>query len=61
MRSALDFNTVFKWILSPLVARAVSAPANLDGAFWVNCNFTVNEQEQALLTQTLNELDSLNF
>ena len=61
MRSTLDFNTVFKWILSPLVSRKVDAPANLDGAFWVNCNFTETETEQSLLVKTLEELDSLNF
>lgn len=41
MRGAgnFDFKEVFKWILSPLLARALSLPANLEGTFLVNCLF----------------------
>jgi len=35
-----DFREVFKWITSPLIAKEIGKPANLDGVFWVNCSFT---------------------
>jgi hypothetical protein len=35
-----DFREVFKWITSPLIAREIGKPANLEGVFWVNCSFT---------------------
>ena len=35
----LDFKEVFKWIVSPILAKELSVPANLDGAFLVNCIF----------------------
>lgn len=43
-KQSLDFNTVFKWIVSPLVAKKVGKPANLEGQFWVNCNFAIDDQ-----------------
>ena len=39
MRSNLDFKEVFKWIISPLLAKKLEVPANLDGSFLANCVF----------------------
>ena len=38
-RSNLDFKEVFKWIISPHIARKLDIPANLEGSFLVNCTF----------------------
>jgi hypothetical protein len=38
-RTAIDFKEVYKWIMSPLIARKLNVPANLDGAFLINVNF----------------------
>ena len=45
MRSnQLDFKEVFKWIVSPLLAKELGVPANLDGSFLVNCSFLREDQ-----------------
>jgi len=38
-RAGQDFKEVFKWIVSPLLARELSVPANMDGSFHINCVF----------------------
>jgi len=38
-KSGLDFKEVFKWIMSPLLTKALGVPANLDGSFLVSCIF----------------------
>ena len=42
-KQSLDFNTIFKWIVSPIVAAKIQKPANLEGLFWVNCNFAPDD------------------
>ena len=44
-RAGIDFKEVFKWILSPLIAKELEVPANLEGTFLINCIFyrTANE------------------
>ncbi len=51
-----DFREVFKWITSPLIAREIGKPANLDGVFWVNCSFT--QDEKTLLAELEAEINS---
>ena len=52
----LDFKEVFKWIVSPILARELSIPANLDGAFLVNCIFQRDGPDgEELLLQQLNK------
>jgi hypothetical protein len=31
VKSSLDFNQIFKWIVSPMIAKQINAPANLEG------------------------------
>ena len=38
-RAGQDFKEVFKWIVSPLLAKELSVPANMDGNFHINCVF----------------------
>ena len=38
-KAELDFKEVFKWIVSPLLAKELGVPANLDGSFHVTCAF----------------------
>jgi len=47
---------VFKWITSPLIAREIGKPANLDGVFWVNCSFI--QDEKNLLEELEAEINS---
>ncbi len=58
-KTKLDFREIYKWIVSPLVAKRIGVSANLDGVFWVSCNFSPNEQ--ALLVETASELDAFKF
>ena len=39
-RGGHDFKEVFKWIMSPLIAREINVQANLEGSFLVNCAFS---------------------
>lgn len=41
----LDFKEVFKWIVSPLLVRELSIPANLEGTFLVTCAFLKESTE----------------
>ena len=34
-----DFKEVFKWVISPILAKELAVQANLDGSFLVNCQF----------------------
>ena len=38
-RSFIDFKEVYKWIMSPLIARELGIYANLDGEYLINVNF----------------------
>eukprot|EP00347_Sterkiella_histriomuscorum_P020730 403336698 len=38
-KNALDFKEIYKWIMSPKIARRLDVPANLEGTFLVNVNF----------------------
>ena len=38
-RSGHDYKEVYKWIMSPLLAKELQCPANLEGAFHINCVF----------------------
>lgn len=44
-RSSIDFKEVYKWIMSPLISKALNVPANLDGKFLVNVNFCKRESQ----------------
>ena len=35
----IDFKEVFKWVVSPILARELAVQANLDGSFHINCQF----------------------
>ena len=59
LKQSLDFNTVFKWIVSPHLAKALDKPANLDGRFWVECDFCPTEA--ATLEELSAELSKLRF
>jgi len=45
---------VFKWVVSPLLAKAIGVPANLEGQFWVNCSF-IDKESEALMQNELEE------
>ena len=49
MKTNLDFKEVFKWVISPLIAKKLDIPANLDGQFLVNCIFSDQKEEQEVL------------
>ncbi len=38
-RSLIDFKEVYKWIMSPLIAKKLDVYANLEGQFLINVNF----------------------
>jgi len=53
-RAGADFKEVFKWIISPLIAKELSVPANLEGNFHVNCVFhreSSSEEESKELSE----------
>ena len=58
MKSNLDFKEVFKWITSPLLAKKLGVPANLDGQFLINCTFFDQERENKLLLTLMEEIQS---
>jgi len=37
---------VFKWIVSPLISKALGKPAKLDGQFWITCSFNDPEIDE---------------
>ena len=45
-KGLIDFKEVYKWIMSPLIARKLDVYANLDGEFHINVNFC-NRTQQA--------------
>ena len=60
-QNALDFKEVFKWIVSPILSKALNVPANLDGNFLINFNFAKRESQsedpisENVLCQKLND------
>lgn len=38
-RSVIDFKEIYKWIMSPLIAKRLNVPANLDGTFLIHVSF----------------------
>ena len=45
--------------MSPLIAKKLDAPANLEGQFWIHCNFSPTEQQK--LIEFTSQLDTLKF
>ena len=45
--------------MSPLISKKINAPANLEGQFWIHCNFSPNEKQTLKILET--ELDGLKF
>ncbi len=68
-RSNIDFKEVYKWIMSPLISRALNVPANLDGRFLINVNFCRRESpiegdpllEQRIIEHIQNDLDGIGI
>ena len=62
--NSLEFKEVFKWIVSPIVAKRLAIPPNLDGQFLIHCNFASKDEknlplyENLIVTKVSNELTS---
>lgn len=65
-RSVIDFKEIYKWIMSPLIARRLNVPANLDGKFLIHVSFAQREEtkgeyhENSVIQGVQDELESLS-
>ena len=66
-RALIDFKEVYKWIMSPLIARALEIHANLDGEFLINVNFCNRTEsqsglwEQKIVEEIQEDLDGIGI
>jgi hypothetical protein len=66
-RALIDFKEVYKWIMSPLIARELGIHANLDGEFLINVNFCNRTQvasplwEQTIIEEIQKDLDGIGI
>ena len=44
----MDFKEVYKWIMSPLLAKKLDVYANLDGTFLINVNYSERKANSEL-------------
>ena len=59
-RAHIGFKEVFKWIVSPIISKALDKPANLEGNFWITCTFNDSEiEELAIVDKVAEELTRL--
>ncbi|TNV80047.1 hypothetical protein FGO68_gene15427 [Halteria grandinella] len=65
-RSVVDFKEVYKWIMSPLIAKRLNVPANLDGTFLIHVSFAQREEgggafhENTVIQGVQNEMESFS-
>ena len=57
-RSMIDFKEVYKWVVSPKLAKYLNVPPNLEGSFLINLTFACKQkntqsslQEEQILVQ----------
>lgn len=54
-RAGTDFREVFKWIISPILAKQLDVPANLEGSFLINCIFCKTLSKTVVNTSSAEE------
>ena len=68
LQNNLDFKEIFKWIVSPKLAKSLNVNANLDGTFLIAFNFAIRDpnskdslSETVIIDRVLQDLEKVGF